>query len=209
MNHPYSSTFVRRLSATLLAVVLGHECFAPNGFAQSQESPNPPPPGASTHDKAPARYLAEWLWDGDSHVLSMGTGRLKYIRMADGVMLRTFYRYHPNTVTFSPDGGFLISTGTANGSPGNFKVWKLVDGTLLWQTTTMGSARPVLAYSPDGLMLATTGPGSRLNLWQLRHGGLKWSADLPAAITRVVFADQGRAVVAICTDGAATRFPVR
>jgi WD40 repeat protein len=196
------STFVRRLSATLLAVGLGHECFAPSGSAQSQENPDRAPSSASAPDIAPARYAADWPLDGDSDVLSMGNGRLKFIRIADGVTLRRFYTYHPKAVTFSPDRRLLISAGTASGGAGNFKIW-------LWQTKTVGADRPVLAYSPDGLMLATTGPGSRLNLWQLRHGRLQWSADLPAAITRVVFGDQGRAVVAICTDGGATRFPVR
>jgi WD40 repeat protein len=146
--------------------------------------------------------------DGESYVRATADGRLKYARTADGVTLRTFYHCHPRSVAFSPDGQLLACASTSNGRPGRLKVWKLADGALLCQMDTAVGDNSPLCFSPDGHVLASTGPGSRLNLWQLPQGKLKWSATLPRDITRIVFADQGRAVVAICTDGSVTRIPV-
>jgi WD40 repeat protein len=87
-------------------------------------------------------------------------------------------------------------------------VWNLADGALLCQIKTAMTDKPLLCFSPDGFVLVGTGPDSRLNLWQLPQGELKWSATMCQDITRIVFADQGRALLVTGADGIATRFPL-
>ena len=209
MNRSHRSTVFGSLAVTLLTLSMGHEnFFAPNASAQSPGTPEAPQAGAPSPDSMPAQCLVECSPDGECYVRATLDGRLKYARTIDGVMLRTFYQCHPRSVAFSPDGHLLVCASTSNGRPGRLKVWKLVDGALLCEIETAVVDNSPLCFSPDGHVLASTGPGSRLNLWQLPQGELKWSATLPRDITRIVFADQGRAVVAICADGTATRFSV-
>jgi WD40 repeat protein len=209
MNRPDRSTVFGSLAVALLALSMGDKnFFAPSASAQSSGASDAPQAVAPAPDNAPAQCPVQCSPDGESYVRATADGRLKYARTADGVTLRTFYHCHPRSVAFSPDGQLLACASMSNGRPGRLKVWKLADGALLCQMDTAVGDNSPLCFSPDGHVLASTGPGSRLNLWQLPQGKLKWSATLPRDITRIVFADQGRAVVAICTDGSVTRIPV-
>jgi WD40 repeat protein len=208
MHRPQRFTVFGSLATMLLALSMGHGSFVSNAIAQAQAPPEAPTTADPVTDNAPAQCLVECSPDGECYVRATLDGRLKYARTADGVTLRTFYQCHPRSVAFSPDGHLLVCASTSNGRPGRLKVWKLVDGALLCEMETAVVDDAPLSFSPDGHVLASTGPGSRLNLWQLPQGELKWSATLPRDITRIVFADQGRAVVAICTDGSVTRIPV-
>ena len=164
-------------------------------------------PEASTA-QAQTPNLAACSPDGEFYAVATPNGRIKYGRTQDGATLRTFYQCHPRAVVFSPDGRLLAIADGSNGCPAQLKVWKVADGALLCKMETAMGNSPLLCVSQDGRLLASTDEGSRLNLWQLPQGTLKWSATIPQAITRITFADQGRAVVVVCADGSTKHFPV-
>ena len=73
---------------------------------------------------------------------------------------------------------------------------------------TKGSSGALLSFSPDGLLLASTGGGSQVTVWQLPQGTLKHSATTSQSISRIAYSDEGWVVVAACTDGSVQRFSV-
>jgi len=161
----------------------------------------------STSPKAPK--LADSSADGEFYVCATRDGRIKYGRTQDGVTLRTFYMCQPEAVALSPDGRWLAAAGTCNGRPSKLKVWNVKDGSLLCSLETGVGSLSLLKFSPDGMFLASITAGSRIDLWHLGDGKIKWSETLPKNISHLAFTSQGcGALVAVCEDGKAISFPL-
>ena len=112
----------------------------------------------------------------------------------------------PEAVALSPDGRWLATAGNSGRS--KLKVWNVKDGSLLCSLETEVGSLSLLKFSPDGMFLASTTGGSRIDLWQLPDGEREWSETLPKNISHLAFTSQGcGALVVVCEDGKAVRFP--
>jgi len=160
----------------------------------------------STSPKAPK--LADSSADGEFYVCATRDGRIKYCRTQDGVTLRTFYMWQPEAVALSPDGRSLAAAGNFNGCRSKIKVWNVKDGSLLCSLETEVGSLSLLRFSPDGMFLAGTTADSRVTLWDLLDGEIKWSETIPKNIFHLAFTSHGcGALVVLCEDGKAVRFP--
>ena len=156
--------------------------------------------------KAPK--LADSSEDGEFYVCATRDGRIKYGRTQDGVTLRTFYMCQPEAVALSPDGRWLAAAGNFDGCYSKIKVWNVKDGSLLCSLETEVGSLSLLRFSPDGMFLAGTTADSRVTLWDLLDGEIKWSETIPKNIFHLAFTSHGcGALVVLCEDGKAVRFP--
>jgi WD40 repeat protein len=205
--HPYFAAF-GSLSAALFGLSLGYGTFVSNAIAQAQAPPEASATPAPLPNHKPAPNLVECSPDGEFLVLGAPDGRLKYIRTADGVPLRTFYHCQPTAVAFSPDGTLLVTAGATHGKQGKIKVWSLVEGALVCRIPVESATNLHLYFSNDGQWLVGAGPDSRLHLWQLPQGTLRRSTTLPGDVIRVAFTQNSTAVIGICADGSTERFDI-
>jgi hypothetical protein len=73
----------------------------------------------------------------------------------------------------SPDGRFLVTSDFAQGNSGYQPpvcLWDLSNGRHVRQVGGMDMAAGLIAFSPDGRMLATAGPDRPLQLWEVQTG---------------------------------------
>jgi len=149
---------------------------------------------------------------GEVRVWELATGRLERTLVGGGKAV--------GGVAYSPDGN-RIAAGFADGT---VKVWEAADGRELWTVAGKGdvmrSAFPViyrefhqLAYSPDGLWIATVNPqqvlalrdaGTGREVWKEKFGFFKsmssYSSDHESG--GVAFSPDGRRVAGISPDRA-------
>jgi WD40 repeat protein len=147
--------------------------------------------------------------DGEFYVFASPDGRLQYRRAQDGVVLQTFYQCCPQAVVFSANGQLLASAGGSGDEPTMVKVTRVADGALLCKVQSEAGSKPLLSFSPDGLLLASSDGKSGLNLWQLPAGTLKQSVAAGGNISALTWSKDGQDVVVICADGKAERFQVK
>ena len=134
-------------------------------------------------------------------------GRIKCSATREGARSRTLQLCTPRMLVFSPDSRLLAAAGGSIGCPAKIKVWQVADGALLCKVETDVGCDPLLCFSADGLLLVSTGEGSRINLWQLPEGKLKSSFTTDRPVSRLAYSKEGKAVVAIFADGSVLRFP--
>jgi WD40 repeat protein/mono/diheme cytochrome c family protein len=70
-----------------------------------------------------------------------------------------------NAVAFSPDGASLFAAGGSVGLKGEFREWKVADGTLVRSVSAHTDSVYALAVSPDGKTLATGSYDQKIKLW--------------------------------------------
>jgi WD40 repeat protein len=124
---------------------------------------------------------------------------------ADGTLLRRLDHCAPVSGVFSKDGALFCAAGKCPGGYGALKVWRVGDGKLLCKLDNEMSEIPKLSFSPDGKWLACTAGPSRINLWDVSDGTLKWSASVNRGIASVSFESDGATVIARCADKTARR----
>jgi WD40 repeat protein len=93
-----------------------------------------------------------------------------------------------NRMVFHPNGKCLVTAGI----DGNLKIWSIPQLTLI--STLKGHLEKAsdLAISPDGLTLASIESGEGLRLWRLDTMREVIHLELPQALDRLYFSDQGR-----------------
>jgi len=131
--------------------------------------------------------------------------RILSFRGADGAVLRTFYQCSPRAAVFSNDGTLLCSAGQHDRGVGAIMVWRVADGKLLCKFNGNTDEVPILSFSPDARSLAGTAGKSRINLWEIPDGKLRWSAPLSRGITSLGFDQSGTNVIARCADKSSKR----
>jgi len=174
--------------------------------AQDVGVPNPQAACAAT---APLPNLAALSPDGEYSAVATPDGRVRLCRTQEGARRRILHLCDPRAVMFSSDGRFLAVAGGGKNCSGTIKVWRVADGALLCKAGTDGGIDPQMSFSPDGKFLVSACKSSRINLWQLADGTLKWSETISHPVARLAFSNEGRDVVAILTDNSLLRFAVR
>ncbi|MDF5755349.1 protein kinase [Spongiactinospora sp. TRM90649] len=111
----------------------------------------------------------------------------------------------PFRAAFGADGRLLAVTG--HGEEGEAVVWDIAKGGVVTSLDEPGLRHlESLAFSPDGRSLATLGPragagepASRVTLWDLWTGTVRWRGDVGVA-GKVAFTPDGGSVVTIGDD---------
>jgi hypothetical protein len=98
------------------------------------------------------------------------------------------------TVSFSPDGNYLVAAGDAS-----IRLWK--DGNRLEEWTDHDGTVFCLAFSPDGKRLAAGGRDGTVRVWDVEEGDLlETFEDHRGAVLTVCFSPDGRKLASAGTD---------
>ncbi|MES2466489.1 MAG: hypothetical protein V4675_04245 [Verrucomicrobiota bacterium] len=161
------------------------------------------------HPAPQTRPLTACSPDGEFYALATPDGRIRCGKTQEGAAICTRYLCHPRAMVFSPDSRLLAVAGGSDGSPARLKVWQVADGRLLCQVETGVGRDPVLGFSSDSILLASSGDGIHINFWQLPKGTLQGSLTTSGApLTRLAFSKEGKALIALFGDGSVQRFPL-
>ncbi|MCC7495587.1 MAG: hypothetical protein IT204_24770 [Fimbriimonadaceae bacterium] len=107
-------------------------------------------------------------------------------------------------LAFAPNGARLA----AGARSGELTVWELATGQAVWQTQQPGAVRG-LAWSPDGLLLATAGGDHRARIWQWdgRGGAMQELPHGDRAVHAVAWLARGERLVSVAGDGRLRSWP--
>lgn len=134
-------------------------------------------------------------------------GRIRYGETKAGAATRIFHLCQPRAVIFSPDGRLLAAAGRCDGNRGQLKVWQVADGRLLCRAELGPGGNPVIAFSPNSTVMASTGDGIGLSIWKLPAGVLQRAVIVEKPVLHLAFSDEGKTLIGLCADGGILQFP--
>lgn len=124
---------------------------------------------------------------------------LKMWNIASGDLVRSLAPAGTHAVAFSPDGS-LIASGARTGI---LRVWRVATGELMHEIDA-GSRMFSVAYSPDGLLLATAHglPDFAVRVWSAETGELVWESFEHFADAHVIaFSPNGETIASVEAAG--------
>jgi len=102
-----------------------------------------------------------------------------------------------SSVTFSPDGRILASSG---GFDKTVKFWKVLDGSLI-RTLEVHSCVTSIAFSPDGKILSSGSWDKTIKIWRVTDGSLiKVIKGHNSIVISVAFSPDGQLIVSASKD---------
>jgi len=125
------------------------------------------PPQAATATGSLTSSVAACSADRAFYAVATPDGRNRSGSTRDVARARTLLHCNPRAIQFSTDSRFLAVASDATKCPGKIKIWQVADGALICKLDNKSGSDPLLSFSPDGLLLVSTGKVSRINLWQL------------------------------------------
>jgi WD40 repeat protein/serine/threonine protein kinase/tetratricopeptide (TPR) repeat protein len=116
-----------------------------------------------------------------------------------------FHADRINGVTFSPDGGLLVSAS----EDGTAQIWDVTTGLAAPQTPRHDKAVLRAAFSFDGTLLATAGADGTARIWKSDSGmSVSDPAKHPKEVVAVAFDPEGKRLLTACKDGTARLWKV-
>ncbi|MCP4251613.1 MAG: hypothetical protein GY778_31635, partial [bacterium] len=123
-------------------------------------------------------------------------------RFADSTPLRTFtdYTFWLEVVAISPDGTIMAVGGGPGGPPGVVELRSVADGSFIRRIDAPKYVY-VLAFSPDGAVLATASSDDKVTLWNVATGQpIRTLAGHTRAVTGVAFSHDGQLIASGNSD---------
>lgn len=110
----------------------------------------------------------------DGRLLASGAdltkGGLRLWQVEDGTLLRTLPTGFIDDVAFSADGELIAATGLDE-----IQVWRVKDGSLVWNFQEPGAYAASVAFSPDGRLLALGWSNGRIQIKPLAEGATPYT----------------------------------
>jgi WD40 repeat protein len=150
--------------------------------------------------------------DGKTLVVAGGDGKIRFIDMATGGVLRILTG-HTNTIyktTFTRDEKLMASASRDRSA----RIWDVATGRELQKLNTFRCSVKDVAFSPDGQLLAASGNDGMVKIWDVKTGKeLKSlvhinSADIDMSVYSVAFSLDGRKIYAGNGDGTISEWDV-
>jgi WD40 repeat protein/transcriptional regulator with XRE-family HTH domain len=109
----------------------------------------------------------------------------------DGLTLHRAWQAHAEQVcaiTLSPDGHLVATCGSWDG---RVKLWEIASGALLWSSQPADHVS-IVAFAPDGSILASAGDGAFVQLLEVRSGTLLETLTHPDPVSAVAWCPDQR-----------------
>lgn len=117
-----------------------------------------------------------------------------YIKNVDAALLNLAHEAGGHS--FGPDGKFLRATGRQMRRINYYRLTVPEKLTLAGHSATV----PGIAFSPDGMRLASVGKDHTLKVWDTSNGTLEWRGQLPGPGQGVSYSPEGRLLAATDSD---------
>ncbi|KAF3886951.1 MULTISPECIES: nSTAND1 domain-containing NTPase [Nostocales] len=139
---------------------------------------------------------------GDFIIASASRDKTVKLWRMNGKLIKTWNAHNGwvNSVSFSPDGKFLVSGGEDN----IVKLWNVADGQLMRTFSGHTDRVTRVKFSPDGKTIASASGDRTINLWKLDGqlwqtlGGQKGHTQ---PVNGISFSPDGRIVASAAADG--------
>lgn len=148
-------------------------------------------------------WIQSVVFSPDSTMLAAGaTNIIQLLRVSDGALLwaqEIVFIVGPQTMAFSPDGSTLVTAGHRSHV---INLWQVSDGTRLGSLLDQsGGHISVVAFAPNGMMLAAGSDKGVIHLWRVSDKTLLHALSHGAWVTTLAFTPDSATLAVGSRDG--------